>query len=512
VAHVLNMGNRHSVTSWCRVAEAVMGIMAHTARVVVPIYIDDASIFGTKDTHKDAIEAYEALAQTLGLELSKKEVSNKESMRDGQMRILGLDYQWQGQGGDRTITITVPDEKYQELDKLILKLQEEVRKRQINMKTIQSLVGMACFIVVSSKTRSGAELLRGLYSWTNELTFGEMKKDRALRRALARSAEAIRQLAKNKRPHIFKLTRAWRPTIYVQTDASSDGGRGGEPMLAAMMADQDGNIKVAQAQGEHGVGIETQEAWAVRLAQIAFSKELKGADVVMGIDNIGVAYAHIKATSRSAGIQKVVIGTIKEWHEQETCVYYTYVLSEDNVADAWTRWERQRYAQKILGTEEVKPQDGRTWTSVMRQVYAAELPRGVGPTQSRQQGARQKQAPMSKHETPDAASAKTAHLSTSCTKGGKRVCKRDRVRQKRPIRTKDDTGGGKINKIRHHARKLNRSNNKRKKVNPERVLVRDRADAHGEEPEGVTGGGGAAAGESDQSVGDSLRPKRRRNA
>ena len=43
---VLNMGSKFSVQSWCRVAELTMCICARLGKMVAPIYIDDAIIFG----------------------------------------------------------------------------------------------------------------------------------------------------------------------------------------------------------------------------------------------------------------------------------------------------------------------------------------------------------------------------------------------------------------------------------------------------------------------------------
>ena len=69
---VLNMGNKFTVQSWCRVAELTMCICAREGRIVAPIYIDDAIIFWAGQGLREAVGFFEALSEFFGLELSDK--------------------------------------------------------------------------------------------------------------------------------------------------------------------------------------------------------------------------------------------------------------------------------------------------------------------------------------------------------------------------------------------------------------------------------------------------------
>ena len=90
VSSVLNMGNKFSVQSWCRVAELTMCICARLGRIVAPIYIDDAIIFGIGDGLTESLEFYEALSECLGLELSNRPAACQSSLELKQVKILGL--------------------------------------------------------------------------------------------------------------------------------------------------------------------------------------------------------------------------------------------------------------------------------------------------------------------------------------------------------------------------------------------------------------------------------------
>jgi hypothetical protein len=350
VAHVLNMGNRHSVTSWCRVAELVMRAMARVAKTVVPIYIDDATIFGLST--KEALEAYDALSEALGLELSEKEESNEDSSVHQKVQTLGVDFHWLNEeefpGGPtrRVIRAQVPERQYLKMEETIDELLEQCDNKAIEQKKLQGLLGLANYITITQAVRAGAELLRGLYTWAT----GDFQRvrNRNERRSLKKLLAALKDLARDRRPMILRPGRRLRKRLALLTDASTDGGDQGKARIAALLIDEDGQVHATAETVEEELRIEVLEAMAVQLGSQAYADKLTEADVVVGVDNLTAAYAFIKCSSRSAKTQDVVVATIKKWYASGTKAYYVYVPSEENLADHFTRNEKQGLAEEVL--------------------------------------------------------------------------------------------------------------------------------------------------------------------
>ena len=346
VAAVLNMGNKHSVTSWCRVAEAVMRIACRVGKVVSPVYIDDGTILACKGELELACEIYEEISDCLGLEMSSKAASNQSSEKSNRVRTLGIIYVWCRE--EESIQAAPPEETYVRLDTLIDKAVCDVDNKDIKHKELQSLVGVACHITVASDTRAGAELLRGLYDWVSEEGFQAKVKARNERNSLRKALLALKQVAAERRPLKFKVLDKPRGRVTVITDASSDGGPAGEPAMAALLVDGEGHMKVATATAAAGERIEVLEARAVAMAVATFEEELRNKDVIILVDNVVALYALMKCSSRSAGTQKEAIAAVRGMHKIGCKAFYTYVPSELNVADFFTREDKRETAQKIL--------------------------------------------------------------------------------------------------------------------------------------------------------------------
>ena len=370
LAYVLNMGNRHSVTSWCRVSELVMRIMTRVGRVVVPIYIDDATVFAAPGGLKAATEAYDALSEALGLELSEKTASNQSSEEQNEVLTLGINLVWTGVKEERKITAVVPEDKYEALENLLQEIEAQGEARALNRKTLEKTLGLANYIIVSSSVRCGAELLRGIYEWTVEERFEQMKKNRNARKALMRSIGAIRSLTRERRPMVFRRQTELRPRITIITDASSDGGVNGAARIAAIAINEEGamwatamDVVGTETSGEQADGktvvaerIEVLEAKAVQLAQHTFGWLMEGGvDALVVVDNVTALYGFIKCNSKSSRTQQTVVEVIKKWHGQDCKAYYEYVLSEDNIADWLTRIEKSAKLLDTLKPTWIKP-------------------------------------------------------------------------------------------------------------------------------------------------------------
>ncbi|CAD7977226.1 unnamed protein product, partial [Amoebophrya sp. A25] len=162
LAAILNMGNKFSVSSWCRVAELVMKIMATLGHTVVPIYIDDAIVLSLEEGADEAIEAYEALCDCMGLELATKATAQQDSRKSPIVRILGLHYDTSPKTG---IDVVEPDNMLQQVAEVANELRQKVNTGQLDKKVVQRLLGLANFITVSAANRAGNEIMRSLYAW-----------------------------------------------------------------------------------------------------------------------------------------------------------------------------------------------------------------------------------------------------------------------------------------------------------------------------------------------------------
>ena len=347
VANILNMGNRHSVPNWCRVAELVMRVMLRVAKTVSPIYIDDATVFGASRRSLEAgLQAYDALCDALGLELSDKAASNQASTDGDKVRVLGINYTW-SRDDDPRIVANIPEEIYKKLEEYGTQLKSGLEKKALTQKTVQRFLGVANHIVVSHGTRAGMELLRGLYEWVAD-SFQEMVKNRNNRNALRRTVEAVQKLGEQRKPGTFRARARYRKRFLVQTDASTDGARKGGPKRAAVMWTPDGEVRVLEDETESEERIEVLEAEAVLRALEKWGHALQGEELLLGVDNITALYAMLKCSSKSAATQKTAVRIVEKLHELQTRVYYFYVPSEENVADFFTREELRQIAITIL--------------------------------------------------------------------------------------------------------------------------------------------------------------------
>ena len=357
VSSVLNMGNKFSVQSWCRVAELTMCICARIGHIVAPIYIDDAIIFGIGDGLIESLQFYEALSDCLGLELSNKPAARQSSLELQQVKILGLYYRWGTEGGRNSLTISVPEEQLHKLEALAAKLLGQLAEKSVVRKDIQRLLGTANFVSVSSATRAGSEVLRPLYEWVSEDGFAAKVKSRDARRMLGLTIQAVVTIAKERCDIVYVLATIMRPLVALYTDASSDGARDGGPMLGIVLLRENGEIWRTSSpwKGDPDERIEVLEAAAVRLAAETYTAELTGRDVLVLVDNTTTAYGFIKCSSRSTRAVRLAVDTVKIWHKSETSAFYSFVKSEWNIADFYTRWQKVSVADWWLRPQERAP-------------------------------------------------------------------------------------------------------------------------------------------------------------
>ena len=241
VSNVLQMGSVRSVPDFCRISELVMTIMIRS-HVPCLAYIDDVNYFGaTRRQIRLCKELYHEVAETLGLELSPKEGADQSSDRTSHVKALGVHYHWNRDLG--TLKISVPEDKKERAIETLEELDREVIAKNVNPKTVQRAIGIGQWVTTAAVWRKiGAEPWRNFYPWTVPgKYFDSLKADGKARASLRKAIGVARTLVKELEPTVIS-PGSWKNqrTCFLWSDASTDGGPAGEPMLGGLLIDHRG--------------------------------------------------------------------------------------------------------------------------------------------------------------------------------------------------------------------------------------------------------------------------------
>ena len=348
LSNILNMGSRFSVPSWCRVANFVEAAAARYGRLVAPIYIDDAAIFGLTKTIDSGIAFYETLSEILGLELSGKADANQESRVTNRVRLLGLDYVFSREAG--TITIEIPEDTKGKVAETGAKILRGISDLAVDRKDIERFVGGLTFVACASGTRAGMELIRPLHEWCRHETFSMLIKSQIWRSQLKAVVKTL--LCMLDEP-MYKVIgkREQRGMYLLITDASGadevtneDGSKTrATPWLGAMLWTPQGDVYVTRTEqpGDVETNIAVLEARAVAMGIATWGHLFQGADVLVYLDNQNAAYNFVRAGGKAPETAKIATDVALWGYSQATRFFYQYIRTDLNVADALTResWE-----------------------------------------------------------------------------------------------------------------------------------------------------------------------------
>ena len=353
LSYVLNMGAFHSVPSFCRVSEALMGFAAFLGLALLA-YLDDANyVAATVESIVASKALYWELIQTIGLELSTKPAADQSSHRGSSMRVLGLQYRWLREA--QLIEISPTDDKLQRLVGLCDELLGQLASKSLDLKTLLRAAGLGTFVIHSTPRKIGAECLRVFYDFGTKESFAARVKDRDQRARLRRAILLLRERVRLHTPLVVAKQRRM-PIVHLWTDASSDGVTGPEgetyPCLGGVLLDEDGEIFVYSLPAVHHrvrrAGIEVLEALAAYVAYTTWADQLKGRFVYCDVDNIGEMYALVKLSAKNSATCNVAAYVAKLTRLLDMATHYGYVKSELNPADAFTRWDLTQEALRVL--------------------------------------------------------------------------------------------------------------------------------------------------------------------
>ena len=356
LAKILNMGSKFSVPPWCRVANFTEAAAAWYGHLVAPIYIDDAAIFGLSRTIKSGVLLYETLSRVLGLELSGKADANQESLVTNEVRLLGLIYSFDRTAG--TITVSIPEDTRKRVHDTGDKILDGIADKKIVRKDIEKFVGGLTFVACASGTRAGMELIRPLHEWATEESFEILVTKRKRREGLKLVVKALLRLLEHPMPMVIGQ-RSIRQLNLLVTDASGCDQEGDVPELGAMLWTPEGNVYVTRMEcpSECDTNIAVLEARAVAMGLATWRTLIEGSDVLVYLDNQNAAYSFVRAGGKAIKTARITTDTALWGYETSTRLFYQYIRTDLNPADALTR-------QSWKDLEEFLP-PGSVWAPVL---------------------------------------------------------------------------------------------------------------------------------------------------
>ena len=348
-ANSLTMGNTHNVTNWCRIAEAAEWFSRKLGGLVQFIYIDDSTTLAVNDeVLLVQMDFLDNLNAHLGLEISDKAEARQDSINDECMTVLGLEYRFKPE----QTSITVPDKKKAKIIDLSKKLINDLGYGKAVHHDFQVLIGNLVYALYSSGEKSGHAVLQGVYPWFDENYFNKWVRNRDRRRALVRSLHFIITITREMKPVILNKENAVRPVVHLFTDASTDGGPNGGGGLGAVLLSEDGSWRTTTLEVPTE-RIDILELKAVLLGLETF--ELKGKEIICHVDNAGDIYALIRGVHKTQRGSAIIHQVYRNLFHNNSSVFWDYIKSEANIADFFTRIEKEALGLEWTGSTLEEP-------------------------------------------------------------------------------------------------------------------------------------------------------------
>ena len=218
-------------------------------------------------------------------------------------------------------------------------------------KDIEVLAGGATFIVCASAARAGLEVLRPLHEWAQPEIWDNNIRSKERRAQLRAAVKGVLTMLENPRPVIIGA-RSNKKLYVLITDASGadpvtdDEGRGTTttPWIGAMLWTPEddgveGNVLTTRLElsGSNETRIAVLEARAVALGLATWEQRIAGHDVLVYLDNTNAAFNFVKAGGRNPHTAAVAVDVALWGFYTDTRLYYQYVRTDLNPADALTR-------------------------------------------------------------------------------------------------------------------------------------------------------------------------------
>lgn len=339
-SNVLDMGNALSVPAFLRISEFMMKVLLW-AYIPSVVYIDDSTLIAHPDLAEVSHEFFRVFNRCMGMWIA--DAKTQTTMANELVTILGLEYIKDG----KRMVCRVPAEKIERCRVLLNIVLKQLEEKALVLKDIQKAVGLVSFCVTSQDTRAGMQVLRPMYKWANEESFERLKTNRYCKRVLKRSISAVMLLLDEVRDIEFSVERGATETIFIFTDASTDGSKDGRAQMGGLLLDVDGCWEAWTAASD-GENIAELELMAVQRSFEHWREKTKDRLVIVGVDNANAMYAAIKCDSKQPYLARHANKMAVENFANKTAVRYEYIYTKFNPADCLTRWQREGLLIKAL--------------------------------------------------------------------------------------------------------------------------------------------------------------------
>lgn len=335
-ARVLNMGNSHSVPSWCRIAEFSMFVMESLLWAPCLTYIDDSALVSSAGDITECAACSDELPKALGLVRSPEIESGAITLVDKAPKILGIIFE----RGDDHFSLEAPAEKS---DSAIKRCGEAVKttlgtSREASYKQVAKVAGDACYVLCPGTDRAGMQILRPVFPLLAKENSDATIKRRLSRRILISTMRKIQLLLENYEPTRICRRRAARPRVWLRADASSNGSVANGPRAGATLVADDGALLFAFADDvPPDKSADFYGAAAAQLAARTLAGELRGRRAIANVDNTVDCYASVKASRRNLETALLITMVILDMKALDISPFFTHVLSELDIADWATR-------------------------------------------------------------------------------------------------------------------------------------------------------------------------------
>lgn len=341
LGHVLNMGNAHSVCAFCRVSEGLSSIMTRLLQICGLIYVDDSILCECRSTLASAEASWNAFLALIGMHVSL-EKSNSTLIRA--IKVLGMEYAYIPES--RIFAVTIDKLKIEKCKSSVTDLVDSLSCGKTKFDDILSTNGILCHCAYARDFRAGTEIFRFIYQWCEEDNFKSLIRRPAARSKLAKHLAIAMALVEMQKPIHFRRAPA-REIVHIFSDArgwAQDKNlppRLGGVMFASSQKPRAWWWQLTKKQVDRCKGAEIAffEALAELVSIQTWKKYLSNAMITLHIDNQDVVFGYVKGSTRSKGVSNVVRASTMAKVEIDAWAYYSYVISELNIADFTTRQE-----------------------------------------------------------------------------------------------------------------------------------------------------------------------------
>ena len=353
----LNMGALPAIIGFLRISECIMHALWFLG-VPCIIYIDDLICICYAEREVATACLVDTLNVQLGLENSAKaEARQSTSGARGFAKVLGIIWRQFNNG----FLLTMPETKVEKTYELLEDIQWDCDRNRLDLDSVRKAMGLASHAEDSKPSELGRALFQDVYSWTSEEFFNKHKKNQTERRKLWASLEMVKKIVKLGTPNVLDNHLTDREEIIIFADAAGQETDGACAAAIAFGIQEQPVVDQAEILRDN-TDFEIQEDFDKRAKDIKFwemvalinlvkkiGKDLRGKYVRIFVDNSNELFALVApASAKTPMMRYMAIRLHLTFMGLGVTPYFSFIASERNLADIWTRLKTMSEAQSKL--------------------------------------------------------------------------------------------------------------------------------------------------------------------